>query len=79
MLNHDRPNRTLMSHAFCKLVEGVDATPDNAEEIVVYCRLSHRASFAWVAMTHILGFENVKIYDGSWTEWGSIVGFPVEK
>ena len=59
--------------------EGVGATPDNAEEIVVYCRLSHRATFAWVAMTHILGFENVKIYDGSWTEWGSVVGFPVEK
>ncbi|MDP2618817.1 MAG: sulfurtransferase [Hyphomicrobiales bacterium] len=59
--------------------EGVGATPDKVEEIVVYCRLSHRASFTWVAMKHILGFENVRIYDGSWTEWGSIVGFPVEK
>jgi thiosulfate/3-mercaptopyruvate sulfurtransferase len=50
-----------------------------ADEIVAYCRLSHRATLAWTAMTYILGYKNVKIYDGSWTEWGSIVGFPVEK
>ena len=50
-----------------------------ADEIVAYCRLSHRATLAWTAMTYILGYNNVKIYDGSWTEWGSIVGFPVEK
>lgn len=49
------------------------------DEIVVYCRLSHRATFVWFAMTHILGMKNVKIYDGSWTEWGSIVGYPIEK
>jgi len=55
------------------------ADPDNADEIVVYCRLSHRATLAWTAMALILGWENVKIYDGSWTEWGSIVGFPVER
>ena len=48
-------------------------------EIVTYCRLSHRASLAWTVMTYILGYKGVKIYDGSWTEWGSIVGFPVEK
>lgn len=55
------------------------ADPGNADEIVVYCRLSHRATLAWTAMALILGWENVKIYDGSWTEWGSIVGFPVER
>ena len=48
-------------------------------EIVTYCRLYHRATLAWTVMTYILGFKDVKIYDGSWTEWGSIVGFPVEK
>jgi thiosulfate/3-mercaptopyruvate sulfurtransferase len=32
----------------------------------------------WVALTQILGYENIRIYDGSWTEWGSIVGYPVE-
>lgn len=55
------------------------ADPGNADEIVVYCRLSHRATLAWTAMALILGWENIKIYDGSWTEWGSIVGFPVER
>lgn len=53
--------------------------PDTKDEVVVYCRLSHRATFVWFAMTHILGMRNVMIYDGSWTEWGSIVGYPIEK
>ena len=60
------------------IVSAVGATPDDADEIVCYCRLSHRATLVWVAMTQILGYDNVRIYDGSWTEWGSIVGFPVE-
>lgn len=52
--------------------------PAAAREIVCYCRLSHRATLAWTALTHILGLRNVRIYDGSWTEWGSMVGMPVE-
>lgn len=60
-----------------KIVESVGATPD--KEIVCYCRLSHRGTLAWTLLTYILGYERAKIYDGSWTEWGSIVGFPVEK
>jgi thiosulfate/3-mercaptopyruvate sulfurtransferase len=61
------------------LLRAVGATPEQTGEIVTYCRLSHRATLAWFAMRYILGYENVKIYDGSWTEWGSIVGFPIEK
>jgi thiosulfate/3-mercaptopyruvate sulfurtransferase len=53
--------------------------PAKFEEIVCYCRLSHRATLAWIALAYVLGLGNVKIYDGSWTEWGSIVGFPIEK
>jgi thiosulfate/3-mercaptopyruvate sulfurtransferase len=52
---------------------------ESSEEVVIYCRLSHRATLAWFAMEYILGYDNVRIYDGSWTEWGSIVGFPIEK
>jgi thiosulfate/3-mercaptopyruvate sulfurtransferase len=54
-------------------------TPEKFDDVVCYCRLSHRATIAWIALGHILGHGNVKIYDGSWTEWGSIVGYPVEK
>jgi thiosulfate/3-mercaptopyruvate sulfurtransferase len=62
-----------------EILNGVGANPQQAEEIVCYCRLSHRATLAWTTMTHVLGYSGVKIYDGSWTEWGSIVGYPVEK
>lgn len=54
------------------------ASPDRGD-IVAYCRLSHRATLVWFAMRHLLGYRNVRIYDGSWTEWGSIVGFPIER
>jgi thiosulfate/3-mercaptopyruvate sulfurtransferase len=53
--------------------------PDAAEEIVTYCRLSHRATLVWFALSYALGAHQVKVYDGSWTEWGSIVGFPIAK
>ncbi len=53
--------------------------PDTFDEVVCYCRLSHRATIGWLALGQILGHKDVKIYDGSWTEWGSIVGFPIEK
>jgi len=62
-----------------EILNGVGADPERAKEIVCYCRLSHRATLAWTAMTYVLGYSSVKIYDGSWTEWGSIVGYPVEK
>jgi len=56
---------------------GVDVERET-REIVTYCRMSHRGSFLWFVLTFLLGYEDVKVYDGSWTEWGSIVGYPVE-
>ncbi|WP_435107849.1 sulfurtransferase [Nocardiopsis synnemataformans] len=53
---------------------GVDLDKD----IIAYCRIGERSSHTWFALHEILGLENVKNYDGSWTEYGSLVGVPVE-
>ena len=53
------------------------ATPD--KDVISYCRLSHRATLAYFTMTELLGYECVRSYDGSSTEWGSLVGVPIEK
>ena len=48
-------------------------------ETVTYCRIGERSSHTWFVLTQILGYERVKNYDGSWTEYGSIVGAPIER
>jgi thiosulfate/3-mercaptopyruvate sulfurtransferase len=62
-----------------RVFAAANVTPEKFDDVVCYCRLSHRATIAWIALSHILGHSNIKIYDGSWTEWGSIVGYPIEK
>jgi len=52
-------------------------TPD--KEVVVYCRIGERSSHTWFVLTHLLGYPKVRNYDGSWTEWGNLVGVPIEK
>jgi thiosulfate/3-mercaptopyruvate sulfurtransferase len=47
-------------------------------EVIAYCRIGERSSHTWFALQELLGFEDVKNYDGSWTEYGSLVGAPVE-
>jgi thiosulfate/3-mercaptopyruvate sulfurtransferase len=49
------------------------------QPVIAYCRIGERSSLTWFALKHLLGFNNVKNYDGSWTEWGNLVGAPVEK
>jgi thiosulfate/3-mercaptopyruvate sulfurtransferase len=56
--------------------EARGATPD--KDLVIYCRLSHRATLVWFTARYLLGYPRVRSYDGSWTEWGSMVGMPIE-
>ncbi len=52
---------------------------DGSRETIAYCRIGERSSHTWFVLTQLLGFEDVRNYDGSWTEWGSIVGAPIAK
>jgi thiosulfate/3-mercaptopyruvate sulfurtransferase len=49
----------------------------DGDDVVAYCRIGERSSHTWFVLTHLLGFENVRNYDGSWTEWGSAVRVPI--
>ncbi|MEC3892555.1 sulfurtransferase [Nocardiopsis alba] len=55
-----------------------EAGVDLDKDIIAYCRIGERSSHTWFALHEIIGLENVKNYDGSWTEYGSLVGVPVE-
>jgi thiosulfate/3-mercaptopyruvate sulfurtransferase len=48
-------------------------------ELIAYCRIGERSSHTWFVLKYLLGYDNVKNYDGSWTEWGNLVGAPIEK
>jgi thiosulfate/3-mercaptopyruvate sulfurtransferase len=52
---------------------------ERGEEVIAYCRIGERSSHTWFALTYLLGFEKVRNYDGSWTEWGNTVRAAIEK
>ena len=51
----------------------------DGDNVIAYCRIGERSSHTWFVLTHLLGFEGVRNYDGSWTEWGSAVRVPIVK
>ncbi len=55
--------------------KGVTANKD----VVTYCRIGERSSLSWFVLKHLLGYPKVRNYDGSWTEWGNLVGAPIER
>ena len=59
------------------LYEEHGITPD--KEVISYCRIGERSSHSWFVLKYLLGYGNVRNYDGSWTEWGNLVGAPVER
>jgi thiosulfate/3-mercaptopyruvate sulfurtransferase len=59
------------------LYEGQGLTPDL--EVVAYCRIGERSAHTWFVLHELLGYPKVRNYDGSWTEWGSLVGAPIER
>ena len=60
-----------------RLYEHEGVTRD--KKVIAYCRIGERSSHTWFVLKYLLGYQNVKNYDGSWTEWGNLVGAPVEK
>jgi thiosulfate/3-mercaptopyruvate sulfurtransferase len=59
------------------LYAGKGVTPD--KEVIVYCRVGERSSHTWFVLHYLLGYTHVRNYDGSWTEWGGLIGAPIEK
>lgn len=63
--------------ALAQLYQGKGVT--GAGEVIAYCRIGERSSHTWFVLKYLLGYNNVKNYDGSWTEWGNLIGAPIEK
>ena len=59
------------------LYEGKGVRPN--EPTIAYCRIGERSSHTWFVLHYLLGYKDVKNYDGSWTEWGSLVNAPIER
>ncbi len=75
VLNDDGTFKT--AEELSRLYESKGISPEN--EVITYCRIGERSSHTWFVLKYLLGYPDVKNYDGSWTEWGNLIGNPIEK
>lgn len=71
------PDGTFKSREELDAIYRDEAGLGEADDVIAYCRIGERSSHTWFVLTHLLGFEKVRNYDGSWTEWGSAVRVPI--
>ncbi len=73
------PDGTFKSAADLRKLYEQDNGFDPDQNIIVYCRIGERSAHTWFVLTYLLGYPSVRNYDGSWTEYGNLVGVPIEK
>lgn len=73
------PDGTFKSADELKALYEGNAGLSSGDDVIAYCRIGERSSHTWFVLTYLLGYPNVRNYDGSWTEWGNLVGVPIEK
>ncbi len=70
---------TFKSAAELKTIYESEVGLTSSNDVIAYCRIGERSSHTWFVLTYLLGYSNVRNYDGSWTEWGNLVRAPIEK